>query len=102
VIIIIRLFTPPLGDIQTLFPGIENFHSTIPTNFRTDLIVTFSIILTIRIDLIIPMPCHGSSDRHTLMADVLVTGATTMSWWLGSMAASWWLGDDDCRFVSTR
>ena len=26
VIIIIRLFTPPLGDIQILFPGIGNFH----------------------------------------------------------------------------
>jgi hypothetical protein len=25
VIIIIRLFTPPLGDIQILFPGIGNF-----------------------------------------------------------------------------
>jgi hypothetical protein len=85
--------------------------STIPTNFRTDLIVNFFIILTISIDLIVPMPRHGSSDRHVLMANVLVTGATTTSWWLGSMAATWWLGsmaatwwlgDDGCRFVSTR
>jgi hypothetical protein len=28
VIIIIRIFTPPLGDIQILFPGIGNFHKT--------------------------------------------------------------------------
>jgi hypothetical protein len=27
VIIIIRIFTPPLGDIQILFPGIGNFHT---------------------------------------------------------------------------
>jgi hypothetical protein len=37
VIIIIRLFTPPLGDIQILFPGIGNFQLALDSISSRDL-----------------------------------------------------------------